>query len=90
MGMHPTPSRFVHLIGCERFTRFCVLMNLTCRARASLGNLGRRNLFKNLFWGPIRKPQKLNPVVRQFTNRRMRTFIATPSARKVNKTDDPP
>src|SRR5205814_7535692 len=30
------------------------------------------------------------PVVRQFTNRRMRTFIATPSARKVNKTEDPP
>ena len=26
----------------------------------------------------------------QFTNRRMRTFIAAPSARKVNKTEDPP
>ncbi len=26
----------------------------------------------------------------QFTNRRMRTFIATPSARKVNSTEDPP
>jgi hypothetical protein len=26
----------------------------------------------------------------QFTNRRMRTFIATPSARKVNTTEDPP
>jgi hypothetical protein len=26
----------------------------------------------------------------QFTNRRMRTFIATPSARKVNNTEDPP
>ena len=27
---------------------------------------------------------------RQFTNRRMRTFIATPSARNVNNTEDPP
>ena len=26
----------------------------------------------------------------QFTNRRMRTFIATPSARNVNNTEDPP
>jgi hypothetical protein len=26
----------------------------------------------------------------QFTNRRMRTFIATPSARNVNSTEDPP
>lgn len=26
----------------------------------------------------------------QFTNLRMRTFIATPSARKVNSTEDPP
>jgi hypothetical protein len=28
--------------------------------------------------------------MRQFTNRRMRTFIATPSARNVNSTEDPP
>ena len=27
---------------------------------------------------------------RQFTKRRMRTFIATPSARNVNSTEDPP
>jgi hypothetical protein len=26
----------------------------------------------------------------QLTNRRMRTFMATPSARNVNKTEDPP
>ncbi len=26
----------------------------------------------------------------QFTNLRMRTFIATPSARNVNNTEDPP
>ena len=26
----------------------------------------------------------------QLTNRRMRTFIAAPSARKVNNTEDPP
>jgi hypothetical protein len=30
------------------------------------------------------------PKMPQFTNRRMRTFIATPSARKVNNTEDPP
>ncbi len=28
--------------------------------------------------------------MRQLTNRRMRTFIATPSARNVNSTEDPP
>jgi hypothetical protein len=28
--------------------------------------------------------------MRQLTNRRMRTFIATPSARNVNNTEDPP
>jgi hypothetical protein len=31
-----------------------------------------------------------NPKKPQFTNLRMRTFIATPSARKVNSTEDPP
>ena len=30
------------------------------------------------------------PGKRQFTNRRMRTFIATPRARNVNNTEDPP
>ena len=38
--------------------------------------------------------QNSNPVqmarVAQFTNLRMRTFIATPSARNVNNTEDPP
>jgi hypothetical protein len=41
-----------------------------------------------------RKPVKLSrdhwPRNAQFTNLRMRTFIAVPSARKVNNTDDPP
>lgn len=92
-GIHPASSRSVHLMCCERFTRFCVLMNLTCRARASLGNLGRRKLIKNLShaFRTIRPGrQEMKSVVRQFTNRRMRTFIATPSAKKVNKTEDPP
>jgi hypothetical protein len=34
--------------------------------------------------------QEVNLQVRQFTNRRMRTFIAAPSARNVNNTEDPP
>ena len=44
-----------------------------------------------------RKRANLSNIVRaqmsqdaQFTNRRIRTFIATPSARKVNNTEDPP
>jgi hypothetical protein len=31
-----------------------------------------------------------SPRNAQFTNLRMRTFIAAPSARKVNSTEDPP
>jgi hypothetical protein len=53
------------------------------------------------FAGPDRsgRPKKLNlwnprPVPwnqdAQLTKRRMRTFIATPSARNVNNTEDPP
>jgi hypothetical protein len=30
------------------------------------------------------------PQLVQFTNRRMRTFITIPSARNVNRTDEPP
>jgi hypothetical protein len=30
------------------------------------------------------------PAIDQFTNRRMRTFITIPSARNVNRTDEPP
>jgi hypothetical protein len=38
-----TPVRSEQLLRCQRLSRFCVLMNLTCRARESIGNLGRRN-----------------------------------------------
>jgi hypothetical protein len=34
--------------------------------------------------------QEVKLQIRQLTNRRMRTFIATPSARNVNNTEDPP
>src|ERR1039457_4964394 len=34
--------------------------------------------------------QEVKLQFRQLTNRRMRTFIATPSARNVNNTEDPP
>ncbi len=84
----------MHLLCCERFPRFCVLMNLTCRDRVSLGNLAGENfLVKNFLLGvrtSFPEQTGTKTVVRQFTNRRMRTFIATPSARKVNKTEDPP
>jgi hypothetical protein len=36
-------------------------------------------------YGPGRGPRLI-----QFTKRRMRTFITVPSARNVNKTEDPP
>ena len=35
-------------------------------------------------------PVSLDRLTFQFTNRRMRTFMTTPSARKVNNTEDPP
>jgi hypothetical protein len=47
---------------------------------------------KNVSCGPEYSggTQEVKLQIRQFTNLRMRTFIAAPSARKVNKTEDPP
>jgi hypothetical protein len=68
-------------------------MNLTCRAGHPSGTLAGEILIKNLSSAiRTRCPGQAEDenLLRQFTNRRMRTFIATPSARKVNKTEDPP
>ncbi len=49
-------------------------------------------MLKNNSCGPedLRYDARDKLLVVQLTNRRMRTFIATPSARNVNNTEDPP
>jgi hypothetical protein len=57
------------------------------RLRTETGpNRSRAAQTTNLFPGPCRNVDG----DAQFTKRRMRTFIATPSARNVNSTEDPP
>ena len=74
---------------------------LSCRGRdpSGPGRLTNLNLIscEPDYWrrkqeGKLVKPGPDRRAVkdRQFTNRRMRTFIATPSARNVNNTEDPP
>jgi len=63
---------------------------LSCRAR-SIGTKPAKYFNQTGSCGPLFgecKRTKCQTV--QFTNRRMRTFIAAPSARKVNSTEDPP
>ena len=65
---------------------------LSCRARDPFGP-GRQKIFKkSCSCGPDCSggTQMVNCKSVQLTNRRMRTFIATPSARNVNNTEDPP
>jgi hypothetical protein len=61
-----------------------ILQNLAFAARNNPKLFPSRTL-RNLF---LATPKSMKS--RQFTNLRMRTFIATPSARKVNSTEDPP
>jgi len=74
-----------------------------CRPSAdsagACGNAGDTSKFLFAHPDSARKRKQLNLFSsppgsgerkRQFTNRRMRTFIATPRARNVNNTEDPP
>ncbi len=89
------------VVGVERSGRLCVLMNPILPGAVQRDLAGE--IFKNivLLLGRVFRPgQELNLAIiaagpartgtRQLTNRRMRTFIATPSARNVNNTEDPP
>ncbi len=61
------------------------LKNLSCGLKQSLHRFlayQESNLWDNISTKRIE--------MRQLTNLRMRTFIATPSARNVNNTEDPP
>jgi hypothetical protein len=97
------PSRSLQLAS-RRFSRLCVLINPVLPEAIHRDHAGEmlenptlvaRN---NLEIAPdIYKSQTCWTTsltcwieMRQLTNRRMRTFIATPSARNVNSTEDPP
>src|SRR5271166_4548838 len=95
--------RPVSVVGAERPSRLCVLITQSCRAR-SIGTKPAKYL-KILLLQPETMPNCFGAThyeifprasepngieTRQFTNRRMRTFIATPSDRNVNSTEDPP
>ncbi len=79
LGMSPTRARCMLLACCHRYrslrrtifvagvarlSRFCVLMNPTCRARDSMENLAG-DMIENLSRrsGHIRGPQELNPLL---------------------------
>ena len=71
--------------------RYCVLPNWKNAVITFINLILRSGQFRG------RKSANLQNLVRvhmarenQFTNLRMRTFIATPSAKNVNSTEDPP
>ena len=76
----------------QRLSRLCVLMNPILPGARSIWDLAGEILEKTCSCGPdySGETQEVQLRVRQLTNRRMRTFIATPSARNVNNTEDPP
>ena len=85
------PQRLVFVAGVERLSRLCVLMNPILPGAVHL-DLAGEMLKKPVSCGPDISggTQEVNLRVRQLTNRRIRTFIAVPSARNVNNTEDPP
>jgi hypothetical protein len=92
----PATKAFLRLGLSFAFCAFYVLPTVFPFLRAHEPNLPGRASIRNLA-GEIIKKTFLPPeesaranLVHQFTNRRMRIFITTPSARKVNKTEDPP
>ena len=87
-----SPRQPVLFAGPERSCRLCVLMNpLSCRVAIHMDLPAKclKNLLlrAGLFRGGARG-NAAGPL--QFTNLRMRTFIAAPSARKVKSTEEPP
>jgi hypothetical protein len=85
------PWRLVFVAGVERISRLCVLMYPILPGLRSIWTWPAKTLnFRLLRTGLFRGTQEVKLRTRQFTNRRMRTFIAAPSARKVNNTEEPP
>jgi hypothetical protein len=81
--------RSVQLMRCQRFSRLCVPMNPILPGSRSIRTWPAKCLkILILRSGQFRVGARGELV--QLTNRRMRTFIAAPSARNVNNTEDPP
>jgi hypothetical protein len=87
-------------VGRQRFSRLCVLMN-PCPAGRAIHPDRAGEMLENTTLAvrtvPGRDKSKLDNQrpgfqagTPQLTNRRIRTFIAAPSARNVNNTEDPP
>jgi hypothetical protein len=85
---------------CQRTTRLCVLIHPILPGPFAIETCRRSDCFFFLLLNSRANPRPevkicchLQPEASpcgQFTNRRMRTFMTTPSARKVNNTEDPP
>jgi hypothetical protein len=87
------PRRQVFVAGVERFSRLCVLMNPCPAGRAVHRDLPAKYFKKSwlLRTGIFRRNARgVTCESVQLTNRRIRTFIAAPSAKNVNSTEDPP
>jgi hypothetical protein len=101
-GTNP-PAPALRFLRCLQSSRLCLLINPILPGSRSIPDLAGVMMIE-AFTLPARRnssgagqelnldfpEQALNGLNRQFTNRRMRTFIATPSARNVNNTEDPP
>lgn len=95
-----SPSRPIFVAGVGRLSRLCVLMNPILPGAIPRDLAGEILIIVLLPVQALRLGQELNLTIsaadpariatRQFTNRRMRTFMATPRARNVNNTEDPP
>jgi hypothetical protein len=85
-------ERLMQFVRRQRFSRLCVLMNPYPAGRAVHPDLAGEIPEKTFSCGPDISggTQEVKLQIRQLTNRRMRTFIAAPSARNVNNTEDPP
>jgi hypothetical protein len=81
----------MQLVRRKRFSRLCVLMNPILPVAWSIWTWPAKTL-KNFSCGPdcSGRTQEVKQQIRQLTNRRIRTFMTAPSARNVNKTEDPP
>jgi hypothetical protein len=82
-------ARSVQLVRCQRFSRLCVLMNPILPGSRSIRTWPAKCLKKLVLRSGQFRGDARGELV-QLTNLRMRTFIAAPSARNVNKTEDPP
>ena len=85
----------------KRSSRLCVLMNPILPGARSIRTWPAKTMKKSFSCGPdvsggdtggesVNRDSGQKAGTAQLTNRRMRTFIAAPSARNVNNTEDPP